>query len=254
MHSVLSFKEPFDPKRADSSITRCIIHPKPFAGQEYELFPFDEAEEVGGTLFLKYAVASIEITFPLLVGKQLGTFSLPGYVLVNAANEGMIGGGGVDGKTNALGGRELIAVRKVLRQAYSKHVDIAGFPVGGVFVTRSYDLKSAPFLIHAVGPQGPHATSLGNWLLSQCYYNSCVAADVLHEERIAFPPIGTGIFHYPLDSAAESALRGIEQFFRDFPNTSIQNVALVCGVFREDQKSLYMASYEKALYRIRAQR
>ena len=112
-------------------------------------------------------------------------------VIVNAANETLLGGGGVDGAIHHAAGPELLKECETLN----------GCLPGEAKVTKAYRLKNK-YIIHTVGPRY-YSNPMPQQTLANCYLNSLSLADALGMESIAFPSISTGVFCYPLEEAAE---------------------------------------------------
>lgn len=122
--------------------------------------------------------------------------------IVNAANETLLGGGGVDGAIHAAAGPGLLAECRQIP---------GGCPTGEARITHGHDLK-ARYVIHTVGPiwQGGEQNEEG--LLAQCYRRSLGLVLGNHLTSVAFPAISTGVYRFPMDRAASIAVSTAASF------------------------------------------
>lgn len=135
--------------------------------------------------------------------------------IANAANNSLLGGGGVDGAIHRAAGPGLLEECRTLH----------GCETGQAKITRGYRLP-AQWVIHTVGPVwhgGGHGEPT---LLAQCYRNSLALAQQHGINTLAFPAISTGVYGYPLEAAARIAVAETARFMKS--HNTIKQVIFVC--------------------------
>jgi O-acetyl-ADP-ribose deacetylase (regulator of RNase III) len=123
--------------------------------------------------------------------------------IVNAANSGLMGGGGVDGAIHRRGGPAILAECRELRAGAYRE----GLPAGQAVATTAGDLP-ARWVIHTVGPLYNPAIDQSE-VLRSCYSRSLAVADELGAASVAFPLISSGAFGWPVEDAVRQALAGL---------------------------------------------
>ena len=135
--------------------------------------------------------------------------------IVNAANESLLGGGGVDGPIHRG------AVQELLKECRT----LGGCNTGQAKITNGYNLK-AKFVIHTVGPVWRDGTNGEPKLLASCYRRCFKLAVENQVQTIAFPSISTGVYGYPILKASQIATREVKNFLVN--NSLIKHVCFVC--------------------------
>ena len=133
-------------------------------------------------------------------------------VIVNAANSGLMGGGGVDGAIHRAGGPAILEACRVVRR--EKYPD--GLPAGQAVETTAGRL-SARYVIHTVGPVWHGGTGGEPRILASCYRSCLELAARLGARSIAFPAISTGVYGYPRAAAARVVGETLRAYCRENP-------------------------------------
>lgn len=124
--------------------------------------------------------------------------------IVNAANEWMLGGGGVDGAIHAAAGHRLLEACRAVAEVRAG----VRCPTGEARITPGFELP-AKYVIHTVGPVWRGGNSGEDELLAACYRASLGLAEAHALRSIAFPAISCGVFGFPVDRACAIAVREI---------------------------------------------
>ena len=150
--------------------------------------------------------------------------------IVNAANNSLMGGGGVDHAIHRAAGKELMEECRLLR----------GCETGQSKITKGY-LLPAQFVIHTVGPVWNNGTENEEALLASCYQSALQLANENNIKTIAFPNISTGAYRFPFQEAAEIAWRTITEFLET--HSLPEKVYLVC--YAENTLHQYKRAIQK---------
>lgn len=138
-----------------------------------------------------------------ILSAETGDITKYGSCIVNAANESLLGGSGVDGAIHFAAGPKLLEECRTLN----------GCRTGEAKITKGYNLK-ADYVVHTPGPvysihKNPEK------LLANCYRNSMELAKQYDIHEIAFPAISTGVYGYPKEEAAEIATATVEKWLKE---------------------------------------
>lgn len=151
--------------------------------------------------------------------------------IVNAANNSLLGGGGVDGAIHRAAGRELLEECRTL----------GGCPTGQSKMTDAYRLPCRK-IIHTVGPVWRGGSHGEAELLASCYSTALTQAEANGLQSIAFPCISTGVYRFPREEAAKIAL---DTILRNMEEGKYSGKIILCCFLKEDAEI-----YNRLLHRI----
>jgi O-acetyl-ADP-ribose deacetylase (regulator of RNase III) len=148
--------------------------------------------------------------------------------IVNAANSGLLGGGGVDGAIHRAGGPQILEECREIRKTRG------GCPTGDAVITSGGRLK-ARYVIHTVGPVWQGGTRNEETLLRNAYENSLKLAVEHGVQTVSFPSISTGVYGFPIERASRIAFDAVRRFVEK--NAQIREVRFI--MFSQDDFDIY---------------
>ena len=163
-----------------------------------------------------------------IIQKDITTLKVD--AIVNAANNYLMGGGGVDGAIHRAAGPDLLAECRTL----------GGCETGKAKITKGYQLP-ASYVIHTVGPVWYGGDRGESALLESCYQECMKLTQEYSIKTIAFPAISCGVYHFPIDQAAKIAIATIMDSLKI--NPGLEMVYLVC--FGDGGLAAYNEQFQK---------
>jgi O-acetyl-ADP-ribose deacetylase (regulator of RNase III) len=148
--------------------------------------------------------------------------------IVNAANNSLMGGGGVDGAIHRVGGPSILAECIEIRNRQG------GCATGEAVITTGGNLH-ARYVIHTVGPVWQGGNRDEALQLENCYNNSLKLAEQYELKSLAFPNISTGVYHFPKENAATIAIQSVKNFLAKHLSPS----EIIFACFDEENYDLY---------------
>jgi O-acetyl-ADP-ribose deacetylase (regulator of RNase III) len=179
---------------------------------------------------LRYRIGS-DATLELLMGDITHETT---DAIVNAANSGLLGGGGVDGAIHKAAGPALLAECKKIREQRGP------LPAGRSVTTSGAKLK-ARYVIHTVGPIWQGGKVNEPQILESCYCHSMEEANLKNCNSVSFPSVSTGAYGYPVTAAAQIALRAIADLLHEPKSVKLVRFVL----FDERTYKAYAAAAEE---------
>ena len=150
--------------------------------------------------------------------------------IVNAANNSLLGGGGVDGAIHRAAGPELLEECRKLK----------GCPTGQAKITQGYRLP-VKWVIHTVGPVWRGGNYKENEYLAQCYQSCFNLVEKYRLKTVAFPSISTGAYRFPLECAVKIAVTETVNFLKKY--NFVEKIIFIC--FNKSVYNCYIAELKK---------